>query len=89
MTESNHLRAIPAPFVNPNEPEAQVNTVFIKPGQKLAPGDMICELETTKSNFEVVAEHAGYVVEVLVKRGNRVAAGATICTWLTSPAQFQ
>ncbi|MFZ4594614.1 MAG: NeuD/PglB/VioB family sugar acetyltransferase [Verrucomicrobiaceae bacterium] len=85
MTESNHLRAIPAPLVNPNEPEAQVNTVFIKPGQKLAPGDMICELETTKSNFEVVAEHAGYVVEVLVKRGNRVAAGATICTLADKP----
>ena len=85
MTESANLRAIPAPLVNPNEPEAQVNAVFIKLGQQIAAGDMICELETTKSNFEVVAEHAGYVVELFIKRGDRVAVGTTICTLADQP----
>ena len=67
-----------APLLSVNEPDAQVVDLFVTAGSKVAVGDRLCTLETTKATFEVEAEVEGYVHDVLVARGQRVTAGAVL-----------
>ena len=67
------------PLLNPNESEALLVTLFVKEGQQLAEGDLLCTLETTKSTADVVAESSGFLVGLRVKEGQTVQAGDLIC----------
>ena len=67
------------PLINPNEIEAQVTAIHIREGQRVAQGDPICSLETTKSSFEITAPHDGYVVGIQARTGQRVIANDIFC----------
>ena len=67
-----------APLLSVNEPEAQVVDLFVTAGSKVAVGDRLCTLETTKATFEVEAEVEGYIHDVLVAKGQQVTAGAVL-----------
>jgi len=68
-----------APLVNPNEPEALLQTIHAPEKQAISRGDVLCTLETTKSTLEVEAPEAGYVVGWRFTSGQVVAAGETLC----------
>ncbi len=74
------ITLIPAPLVNPNEPEAILQAIHIANGQPVAQGDVLCTLETTKSTLEVEAPRAGFVVGWRFEKGQAVPAGETLCT---------
>jgi sugar O-acyltransferase (sialic acid O-acetyltransferase NeuD family) len=61
-----------------NEPDAQLTEVFVTTGSKVAAGDALCTLETTKATFEVQAEVEGYIHGVLVTKGQQVTAGTVL-----------
>lgn len=67
------------PLLNPNEPEARLVNLAVQDGQRVATGDLLCILETTKSTAEVVAERDGFVVNLYVTPGQLVAAGENLC----------
>jgi acetyltransferase EpsM len=69
-----------APLVNPNEPEAVLQSIHMPNGQPVARGDALCLLETTKSTLEVEAPTAGYVVGWRFEKGQVVPAGEILCT---------
>jgi sugar O-acyltransferase (sialic acid O-acetyltransferase NeuD family) len=69
-----------APLVNPNEPEAVLQTIHAPDRQQVAKGDVLCTLETTKSTLEVEAPIAGFVVGWRFEQGQLVAAGEALCT---------
>jgi hypothetical protein len=43
---------------------------MIKPGQKLSPGDHICDIETDKATIAWEAQEEGYVAKMLVRDPN-------------------
>jgi len=70
---------LPIPVINPNEIEAQLTAIHVREGQRVAKGDAICSLETTKSSFEITAPHDGYVVGIKASTGQRVIANDIFC----------
>lgn len=73
--------AIPVkiPLLNPNEPEAKLVSLEVEEGQFVEAGDVICAVETTKSTAEVLAEAAGYVIDLQLSVGQNARAGARLC----------
>ncbi len=87
--------AVIIPLLNPNEPEAVLAGLHVRPGQQVQPGDLLCTLETTKSTAEVLAESGGFVVALQAEPGQTLRAGDTLCylaetpDWLPSSAAAQ
>ncbi|MCZ6465518.1 MAG: dihydrolipoamide acetyltransferase family protein, partial [Proteobacteria bacterium] len=59
------------PALSAEMTEADVIAWLVKPGDRVAAGDIIAELETDKSTVELEAAVAGLVVEILVPAGTR------------------
>jgi len=74
MTNQSIL-AVKAPLVNPNEPIALLTSLHVVEGQRVAKGDLLCSLETTKSVMELVAERDGFILELLFRAGENIPAG--------------
>jgi len=72
-------------LINPNEPEAVLAGLHVQEGQAVAPGDLLCTLETTKSTADVTAEAAGYVVGLQLRSGQTVSAGSLLCYLAEAP----
>jgi sugar O-acyltransferase (sialic acid O-acetyltransferase NeuD family) len=73
------------PLLNPNEPEALLADLHVQEGQKVAAGDLLCTLETTKSTAELPADQGGYVVGLRLAQGQTVRAGERLCYLSNSP----
>ncbi len=87
--------AVTLPLLNPNEPEALLAAVHVREGQRVAKGDLLCTLETTKSTAELQAEEAGYVAGLQLQPGKTYPAGEVFCylsddpDWAPAVAQPQ
>ncbi|TAK14517.1 MAG: biotin/lipoyl-binding protein [Anaerolineae bacterium] len=82
MPEALELRI---PLVNPNEREALLAALHVKPGQQVKPGDLLYTLETTKSTHEVEAPAGGYLMGLRAAEGDTVRAGDLIGWLADSP----
>lgn len=78
MTNQSIL-AVKAPLVNPNEPIALLTSLHVVEGQRVAKGDLLCSLETTKSVMELVAERDGFILELRFRAGENIPAGEILC----------
>ncbi len=58
--------------------DVPVITVFVKPGDTVAPDDPLIELESDKATMEVPSPMAGTVKEVKIKEGDKVTEGSVI-----------
>ncbi|MDQ0867500.1 dihydrolipoamide acetyltransferase family protein [Arthrobacter globiformis] len=58
--------------------EGAIATWHKKPGDSVAPGDLLVEIETDKALMEQEAYDAGILVEILVQEGENVAIGTPI-----------
>ncbi len=81
----NAAKEIIIPLLNPNEPEALLSEVFVKEGQKVSKGDLLCTLETTKSVAELTAERDGFIIGLVVKKSSAVRAGDVFCYLADKP----
>jgi sugar O-acyltransferase (sialic acid O-acetyltransferase NeuD family) len=81
----SQAQAVFIPLINPNEPEAQLAALHVSAGQHVTPGDLLCTLETTKSTAEVLAEQAGYVVQLVPRVGQTLRAGEILCYLAEQP----
>ncbi len=77
--------AVYIPLINPNEPEANLAAVHVRPGQYVQTGDPLCTLETTKAAADLVAEAAGYVIGLQAAEGQTLAAGTLLCYLAETP----
>ncbi len=66
------------PSVMANATDAVLSTWLTSPGQKIAAGDPIAEIETDKAVVEYAAETAGTIGRLLVEAGTRVTVGEPI-----------
>ncbi len=71
--------AVLYPLLNANEPEAMLAALHVSEGQRVAGGDLLFTLETTKSTAEVTAESPGFVAGLRAARGQTVRAGDIFC----------
>jgi len=78
---------IEIPLVNPNEPEVQVIGVAVEPYSRIAKGEVVCTVETSKATVDVESEHEGWVGEVLIAVDQRAAAGDLVCEVFTERPQ--
>jgi pyruvate/2-oxoglutarate dehydrogenase complex dihydrolipoamide acyltransferase (E2) component len=58
--------------------EVDVVRVLVGQGQRVAVGDILIEVESEKANYEIPAEVAGTVTEVLVAEGDVKQVGDVI-----------
>lgn len=59
----------------------KVVKIHVKPGQKVAKGDLIVTLEAMKTQIEVRSEKEGVIKELKVKVGDVVRQGDTIAVY--------
>ncbi len=71
--------SITIPLVNPNEPEATLAAIFVKNGDFVHRGQVLCTLETTKATSELESPADGYVVHLPHTTGDALAAGSLFC----------
>jgi sugar O-acyltransferase (sialic acid O-acetyltransferase NeuD family) len=67
------------PRLNANEDQVLVASVLAKAGTRVAEGDLLFVLETTKASSEVLAPADGEVTAVNAKSGQMVDVGAVLC----------
>ena len=67
-----------APRLNANSDEVKISRLLVKPGDAIAAGALLAEIESDKTTFEVCAEQAGFVVRIEALEGATVAAGGAI-----------
>jgi sugar O-acyltransferase (sialic acid O-acetyltransferase NeuD family) len=78
MSEKPNLIPIPMPLLNPNEKEALLVALEVAEGAALAEGDLIAEVESTKSTGEILAPAAGYLVGLRFSPGQTLTAGEVL-----------
>ncbi len=73
------------PLINPNEPGAVLAGLHVAAGQRVARGERLCTLETTKSTVELTAERDGYLVGLAYKEGQTIQFGEILGYIADSP----
>lgn len=71
-------QAVLVPLLNPNETEARLASLAVKDGQAVKVGDVLATLETTKSTFELLADHKGFIAGLTARQGQMLPAGQTL-----------
>src|SRR5437763_14614406 len=66
---------ITMPKLSPTMEEGVLAKWTKKEGDKIAPGDIIAEVETDKANMEFPLEDEGVLLKLLVKEGETVKLG--------------
>jgi pyruvate dehydrogenase E2 component (dihydrolipoamide acetyltransferase) len=73
------------PAVSPTMEKGTIARWLIEPGQEVAPGDVIAEIETDKASVEIQAEARGVLSEIVIQAGTSdVAVGTVIARLLPS-----
>src|SRR3954453_11395870 len=69
---------ITMPKLSPTMEEGVLAKWTKKEGDKIAPGDVIAEVETDKANMDFPLEDEGVLLKLLVKEGDTVKLGAPV-----------
>jgi len=77
--------AVSIPMINPNEIEALLASLYVFEGQRVAKGDLLATLETTKSTTELVAETNGYIIGLQAGEGQMLRVGERLCFIAENP----
>src|SRR5215831_18367969 len=74
-------RPVYTPRINNNDDEVRLSTLFVQPGDVVAPGKELAEIETDKANFVVEAESGGHVLGIAAGVGDLIGVGSVLL-WL-------
>src|SRR6185295_20208362 len=66
------------PRLSPTMEEGVLAKTLKKEGDKIAPGDIIAEVETDKANMDFPLEDEGVILKWLAKSGDTVRLGAPV-----------
>ncbi|MGH3133532.1 MAG: biotin/lipoyl-containing protein [Gaiellaceae bacterium] len=86
-TKPTPIGRIEVPLVNPNEPEVQVIGVAVEPYSRIAKGDLVCTVETSKATVDVESDYEGWVGEVRVATNQRATVGDLVCEVYDAPPE--
>ncbi|GAA3394504.1 dihydrolipoamide acetyltransferase family protein [Streptomyces roseoviridis] len=85
MTEQ-HVREFTMPDVGEGLTEAEILTWYVRPGDTVTDGQVVCEVETAKAAVELPIPFDGTVHELRFPEGTTVDVGAVIITVATAAA---
>ena len=71
-------KVLEMPKLSPTMEEGVLAKWTRKVGDKIAPGDVIAEVETDKANMDFPLEDEGVLLKFLVKEGDTVKLGAPV-----------
>ncbi|GAB3709791.1 dihydrolipoamide acetyltransferase family protein [Nocardiopsis oceani] len=74
------VHAFKLPDVGEGLVEAELLTWYVKPGDEVTDGQMICEIETAKAVVELPCPFSGTVKELFAAEGETVEVGSVIIT---------
>jgi acetyltransferase EpsM len=80
------VQAIIIPFLNPNEVEGLLVSLFIQNGKQVMAGEELAVFETTKATAAIVAEKAGFISGLTLTEGQRVHSGEVLCYLVDDPS---
>jgi pyruvate/2-oxoglutarate dehydrogenase complex dihydrolipoamide acyltransferase (E2) component len=66
------------PKLSDMQPEGMIARWLKRPGERVARGEPLVEIETDKSNNEIESPYEGVLTEVLVEEGTTVPVGEVI-----------
>lgn len=72
------MRNVHIPKMGMSTVEVDVLRVLVSPGQRVAAGDAVIEIESEKANYEIEADVGGTVTEVLVNEGDVKEVGDVV-----------
>jgi pyruvate/2-oxoglutarate dehydrogenase complex dihydrolipoamide acyltransferase (E2) component len=72
------VRDVHIPKMGMSTVEVDVLRVLVSPGQRVAAGDAVVEIESEKANYEIEADVDGTVTEVLVNEGDVKEVGDVV-----------
>ena len=72
------MREVHIPKMGMSTVEVDVLRVLVCPGQHVAQGEILVEVESEKANYEIEAEVGGTIREVLVEEGDVKEVGDVI-----------
>src|SRR5258708_31257496 len=78
------LTAIRAPSLDASSAKATLLRVLVKPGETIAKGAPVAEIETEKAAFSIESPHDGTVREWLVECGREIDVGSPLATMETA-----
>jgi pyruvate/2-oxoglutarate dehydrogenase complex dihydrolipoamide acyltransferase (E2) component len=73
------------PRVNNNDDVVRLLRVMVKPGDRVAAGDIVAEVETDKANFTIEAEQPGFVLAVIPQVQDMIEVGSVLL-WVGATA---
>jgi len=73
------------PKVGMTSDDADVSEWMVGPGEAVAVGDALVQIETDKASTVIEAEVAGTIVEIVAEDGSTVESGAVLCRIETQP----
>ncbi len=73
------------PAVSEDVTSVDVAEVLVSPGDRIAAGTVVCEVETDKAVAEIECPHAGTIESVHIKAGDHIDIGAPLLTIRTVP----
>ncbi|MFJ2110370.1 MULTISPECIES: dihydrolipoamide acetyltransferase family protein [unclassified Streptomyces] len=82
---STRYREFKMPDVGEGLTEAEILTWYVKPGDSVTDGQVVCEVETAKAAVELPIPYDGVVHELRFGAGTTVDVGATIITVDVAP----
>ena len=80
------LTAIAVPSLDSSSAKAVLLRIFVKPGETIAAGATVAEIETEKAAFPIESAYGGTVQKLFADAGQELAVGAVIATLETSDA---
>ncbi|AXK37035.1 2-oxo acid dehydrogenase subunit E2 [Streptomyces armeniacus] len=87
MTEtSTRIREFKMPDVGEGLTEAEILKWYVRPGDTVTDGQVVCEVETAKAAVELPIPYDGAVHELLFDEGTTVDVGTVIITVDTDPS---
>ena len=72
------MRDVRIPKLGMSTVEVDVLHVLVRPGQRVAAGDVLVEIESEKANYEIEADVGGTVTDVLVQEGDVKEVGDVV-----------
>eukprot|EP01104_Vermistella_antarctica_P007885 TRINITY_DN1952_c2_g4_i1.p1 TRINITY_DN1952_c2_g4~~TRINITY_DN1952_c2_g4_i1.p1 ORF type:complete len:532 (-),score=109.85 TRINITY_DN1952_c2_g4_i1:13-1563(-) len=87
FTEYPDHQAVAMPALSPTMTEGKIVSWSVKEGDAVAPGDLLCEIETDKAVMSFEAPEDGFLAKILVPGGTeKVLVGQSVCVMVEDEA---
>lgn len=76
--EDKTLLTIDVIGTSPSDESVQINQIHVKPGQEVTSGEVLVDVEATKSAGEILSPCQGIIEEICVKVGDKALVGSPL-----------